>query len=262
MSSLGHLTRHIDPGERRIDRSRAYSAADLADLCVRFLQIPYNQWDKERKQALQNLKEWYSNWDQLCYENEQIVPSLEDMSKVIDYISTAFYDGLLSNVTHQWKTIANRAIYAYTDIPDEDDADWPRIFQHPGYRPGHMLQSYHHQDPIIGTLIHESIHGFLGSYACESATCGCITTSSRSLGATGHGPAFLQIATHIEAIFAAELEATWRPAPDLYVQDSMQKECAKSGLVLNDDEIEGCAQADRAWIRQYRASKRRDSKVE
>ncbi|KAM3424875.1 hypothetical protein BST61_g6851 [Cercospora zeina] len=260
MLSFSALERHDDAGAIE-DRRRAYSATKLAELCTDFIDVPYANWNTHRTKAWKDLRDWFAAWDAKCDVSCAVVPEASEMTKLTNHIGEVFFDGRLHHTAFQWKTLATLVngkpqgdlTFGKTWIPDEDDIseeNKPRIELDPRNRS--WRYDYDHRAAIFGTLLHECVHAYLGTYACGSDTCNCKNESSRDFGATGHGPAFIQIATHIIDFFQRHIIDWQHAIPDLGLDYSLQGEYAATGHVLRDEDIAGCAPSLHARLRDFR----------
>ncbi|KAF2216695.1 hypothetical protein CERZMDRAFT_80747 [Cercospora zeae-maydis SCOH1-5] len=260
MLDFSCLARHDDAGAIK-DRRRAYSAMKLAKVCIDFIEIPYDNWDAHRKQAWEDLRDWYTAWEEKCDVSGVAVPGGDDMSALTHLIGEVFFGGQLTDTSFRWKTLAKLVngkpqgylIYGRTSIPDEDDIseeNKPRIEMDARNRS--QRYDYDHRATIFDTLLHECIHAYLGSYACGSDTCNCRNETSRDFGATGHGPAFIQIGTHIVDFFESHVTDWQHTKPTLDLDYSLQCEYTASGHVLRNKDIAGCAQGLRPRMQKFR----------
>ncbi|PPJ49895.1 hypothetical protein CBER1_04980 [Cercospora berteroae] len=260
MLDFNCLERHTDASAKIDDRRRAYSAMELTELCTDFIKAPYDKWDAGRKQALSDLKEWYTAWDDMCEDWGQLVPEGTDMMKAISLISKIFFDGRLDHVQFKWETLVQELvngkpkgdiIYATTSIPDEDDnsdENRPKIRQDARIR-NHTDPLYDHRAAIFDTLLHECVHAYLGTYACGSETCECESKTTRDVGKTGHGPTFFLITTHIAALFEEDA-IDWRfLKPPMSLDYSLEQENRETGNVLRNEDIEKCAPSFQEHLR-------------
>ncbi|KAF7191117.1 hypothetical protein HII31_07477, partial [Pseudocercospora fuligena] len=95
---------------------------------------------------------------------------------------------------------------------------------------------------MLGTLLHECVHLFINIYSCSRRhrrTCRqmkCRETMHRMIGDNGHGVAFLQIASHVEALAMRKLGISL----ELGIEDAIEIDFEEYEFLLTPREISRC----------------------
>ncbi|EME83643.1 uncharacterized protein MYCFIDRAFT_85489 [Pseudocercospora fijiensis CIRAD86] len=194
------------------------------------------------------------------------IPSTKLMQKGVDIISEIFFFDALRRCRFKWRIgLARhsqalglckhkRKAHSWTDVR-MDPADVHR--DHPSHA------KYSHVDGIVATLVHECVHAFISTYACNDwrfdedeetprpwricSNADCRATRLRNIGEDGHGVVFIQIASHVEAHAKRELG----PNIDFGIESSVRHCFKNTSFIMTSNEIESCHIESRMMLRQF-----------
>lgn len=224
---------------------------DLTSATIQFFAGSKHSWTKKQHSArykLRHLLKFFATGKNL----DAPLP-LNIMEQAIELIGDFFFFGALGQgkvkfrwsdalVSHgkavgattrdEWDRvlIVMDQLYPFTHTKDED-------------RIGH----------IFGTLLHESAHAFLELYSCcysVNGTCpdpGCRVDYIQNVGDTGHGIAWTQLTSYIEAVAKEHFDS----GIDLGMRESWEDEFGENSRDVDEWDLLGCHWAVRQPIRKF-----------
>lgn len=209
---------------------------------------------------LRQYRLWYTHLHQqlAIYHATEVLPTKQFMDTGIKIISTLFLLGGLHCCKFTWdpQLFENDRLYGLCGPHRQYEREWFHIHMDPGDH--HVTFGAHsYAASILGTLLHECVHGLLNIYSCTTyneqyPNCRsqrCKKLYNHSMGCTWHGPAFVQIASHVEALTK---QALGEDIPLLLERFGSHREYFEGERIMSSDEVALCHPAFHGTMTTFR----------
>lgn len=237
---------------------------NLTTTIIQFFAKSRHEWTQSQRNATKALRKVLEDW-KLMEISHQTLPTTKEIEKVINLIGQVFFLGKLGpyEVEFLWSNslfISEKLLgtsgtnYEGTEATIKIDKSWLC----------NIVAKADRSVELFAVLLHECIHAMLGKYGCGTYERRCLDNSCRAahfyrVGGTGHGIAFVQIASYVEFWAREHLLS----GVDLRITRSLRKEYEGRDSFMEEWDIWGCHWKKREPIRAALRSmlKQRERKV-
>lgn len=216
-------------------------------------------WSRQQKKAMYEFRTDAFEAMKLSQLNEvsmndripSLVPSTLAMRRIIKHFSNIFFLGSLGNVKFEWNALFCSHCDAVGMAHHYRSTNQHAIFLHPKLCLGLGRDT---GPRILSVLLHECCHTFLSRNCCCNHTVACPeecrSDQRHHIGATGHGVAWVRLATHVQAIAKRYINESI----DLGIEIGMCTELASTARDQFTDETEmaGCHVESQAMLARFR----------